>query len=358
MELKNKGINETNKKCYKLSLKQIKKNENEKNNKFNKITDVLMSYHLIPFFKIREAKDLGKLNQKLYNAFVRYYSRICDSYINKYNIQIENEDEYEPNKIYEQKDDKGHFIKLSFFNQEHYLLFSYFNWAWQNKLEYWGKLTSKNSLLNKDIFYLKRVCWVDVNANMSHIYSGKYKVYLNHCVCNFEENKLKLNIIIDGVPFEEFLYPSKQQIKTCRENHSDKKEDKKDENKKEEDKKEENKKEEDKKEEDKKEEDKKVGEIKKGNIIRGGFNLIRPFRCGVGLKPLMGIGKINSNNNYNKENYLYKEYIMDVDIIYDENLDNGNGHEVKIIFNQKDNSWKKGWLIDGIIFESINELEC
>ena len=209
MELKDKEINYTNKKYYKLSLKQLKKNENIKKEKFNKITDVLMSYHLIPFFKIREAKDLGKLNKKFYNAFVRYYSRICDSYINKYNIKIENEEEYEPNKIYEQKDDKGHFIKLSFFNQEHYLLFSYFNWAWKDNNGYWDKISSKNSLLNKEIYNLKKVCWVDVNANMSHIYCGKYKLYLNHCVCNLDENKLKITIFIDDVPLKEFLYPSK-----------------------------------------------------------------------------------------------------------------------------------------------------
>ena len=349
MELKDKEINETNKKSYKLSLKQLK-NENIKNEKFSKLTDVLMSYHLIPFFKIREAKDLGKLNTKFYNAFVRYYSRICDSYINKYNIKIENEEEYEPNKIYEQKDDKGHFIKLSFFNQEHYLLFSYFNWAWKDNNGYWDKISSKNSLLNKEIYNLKKVCWVDVNANMSHIYCGKYKLYLNHCVCNLDENKLKITIFIDDVLLKEFLYPSKEQIKACRENHSEKKE----EDKKEEDKKEEDKKEEEKKDEDKKENKKDIF-IKKGNIIRGlCLNLIRPFRPKVSLRE---IKKALSGNIYNKDNYLYKEYIMDVDIIYDESRDNGNGHEVKVLFGQKDNSWKKGWLIDGVIFESINDME-
>ena len=176
--------NEVTKKQFKLSLKPLTNNENLKRQKINKLTDVLISYNIMPFFKVREAKELGKINKRIYNAFVRYYLRIRDSLINKYNINIENEDDYDPNKIYEQKDDKGHFIRLNYSNLEHYLLFSYFKWTWQDNDQYWDKIKPKNSILGKDICHLKTVCWIDINATMTHVYSGKYKLFLNHCVCN------------------------------------------------------------------------------------------------------------------------------------------------------------------------------
>ena len=238
-----KEENENKKHIYPFSLKPMKKTSNEDKRYFVKLTDVLMSFHLFPFFRIKEAKELGKIDSKFFNSFVRYYERKKDWLIKEYNIKIENEKDYDPNGIYEQRDDQGHFIKLNFFNLEHYLLFSYHNWTWRDSNEYWEKITAKNSLLNKDIYHLKTVCWVDVNANMSHIFNGNYKLYINHCVCNLAENMLKLTVSLDGVPLQEFRYPSNELINKCRDEH------------KEEEKKEE--KEEDKKEEDKKEEEKK-----------------------------------------------------------------------------------------------------
>ena len=168
----------TNKKesnFYPFSLKQFKPfkiKENKVKKYFDKMNDVLISFNLLTFFEIKEVKNFGKVNIKFYNAFVRYYERACDSLINKYNIKIKNN--YIPNDIYEQKDDKGHFIKLSFFNLEHYLLFSYYDWAWKNTNKYWEKITPKNSILNKDIYHLKSVCYIDISGNMTHIYQGKY----------------------------------------------------------------------------------------------------------------------------------------------------------------------------------------
>ena len=97
-----------------LSLKKIKIDEKEEKRFFKKLTDVLMSFHLLPFFTAREAKELGKINTKFYNSFVRYYERISDNLIKKYNVIMEKD--YDRNTLYEQKDDKGHFIKVNFFN--------------------------------------------------------------------------------------------------------------------------------------------------------------------------------------------------------------------------------------------------
>ena len=354
MEPNKEEINKKEGNIFQLTLLSNKRLENEKKEKINKLTDVLISYNIFPYLNMKEAKEAGKVNTRLYNAFVRHYNRECDQLLNKYNVKIENN--YKPNEIYEQKDDKGHFIKLSFFNLEHYLLFSYFDFTWKNDPRYWNKITPKNSILNKDICHLITVCWVDVNANMSHVFNGKYKLYLHHCVCKLPQDKLKLNIFLDGVPLQQFLYPSKQQVEACRNAHSDKKkEDKKEEGKIEEDKKEDDKKEKEKKEEDKKEENKKEEEKKEENneftnivkleVERPRLHRIGLMRCGVGrLRDFEPI-------EYNKDNSLYKEFIMDININYDEKKDKSSGHELKVQFDHADGSWKNDWLIDGVILE-------
>ena len=318
-----------------FSLKPMKNNENKEKRYFCKLTDVLMSFNLFPFFRIHEAKELGKIDTKFYNSFVRYYERGKDWLIKKYNIKIENEKEYDPNGIYEQKDDQGHFIKLNFFNLEHYLLFSYHNWTWRDTNQYWEKITPKNSLLNKDIYRLKTVCWVDVNAHMSHIFHGKYKLYLNHCVCNLAENMLKMTVSLDGVPLQEFIYPSREQVNKCRDAHKD--------------------------EEDKKEEDVKEGEKKEGKNENNEEKAIldgpRAVRVGLRRGPFLRIRNPRTNINiktYNKDNSLNKEFIMDINIPYDKDLDNSNGHVIKVQFDHTEGSWKNNWLIDGVILEEIH----
>jgi len=354
------------KKKYKPTIKPVKPKDKKEKKFFDQLPELLISYNIFPFFTVKEAKEIGKINQTFLNCFSRDFFEVrSDSLVKKYNIKLEKE--FEPNEIYEQKDDKGHFIKLSFNHLEHFLLFSYFKWTWQEDSRYWNKIKPKNSILNKDVCHLITVCWIDVNANMSHVYSGKYKLYLNHCVCKLAKKMLKMTVFIDNIPLKDIEYPSDEQIEVCRLSHSDKKE----ENKKEEDKKEENKKEEDKKEEDKKEEDKKEDKTeedkKEGNKkvdnpatmsvmtddIRVPFmpglhriGLVRgPFRFGRALR--------RNEPNYNPENKLNKDFVMDIDVIYDEQLDNGNGHEIKVTFNHVDGSWKNNWLIDAVILEKI-----
>ena len=312
-----KAINKNDNKTFILPLKEIKQVEKNKKNKFDNLTDVLLSYCLFPFFKMKEAKEIGKVNSKFYNSFIRYYDRIYIPLINKYNVKIENE--YKPNEIYEQKDDKGHFIKLSYLNLEHYLLFSYFDWTWKNDTRYWDTITPKNSILNKNISHLIRVCWLDVNGSISHIFNGKYKLYLNHCVCKLFENRLKMTVLLDNVPIQEFKYPSKEQIDNCHNLHIENKE-------------------EDKKEEDKKEE-------------KPHLRLMRVplFRRGVGARNIKKV-------EYNKDNSLQKEFIMDLNVNYDEKLDSSSGHVLTVKFDHTENSWKSNWLIDAVILEREDSL--
>ena len=145
----NKDVSE--KKKFSLSLKPIKRDENKKKIYFDKMIDYLMIFNLFPYFNMKEAKELGKINIRFYKCFVQFYERAYPELIKKYNIILENLKDYEPLQIYEQKNDKGHFIKLGFFNIEHFSIFSYNDWTWKNDTRYWNKITPKNSILN--IFY-------------------------------------------------------------------------------------------------------------------------------------------------------------------------------------------------------------
>ena len=310
MDSNNEKKNKKDEKTFDLALKPIKEVENGK--KFQKLTDVLISYNIFPFFTIKEAREIGKSDSKFYNAFIRYYKRSWDSFKNKYNVKYEGD--CKPNEIYEQKDDQGHFIKISYLNLEHYLLFSYYNWAWSDTPKYWEKITPKNSLFNKVIYHLISVCWIDINAHMTHIFEGKYKLYLNHCVCTLRERSLNLTVLLDGVPLQQIRYPSKELVTKCREVHKSKIE-----------------------EEDKKEDN------KEGN----NSDATRPV-MGLRIRKPEGPKII-----YNIDNELKKDFIMDINVIYDEIKDNGSGHELTIKFDHALGVWKDGWLIDGVILESV-----
>ena len=172
---------------------------------------------------------------------------------------------------------------------------------------------------------------------MTHIYQGKYKLYLNHCVCDLDENKIKMIVSLDGIQLQEFIYPSKEQKDRCRGVHEEKKDDKK----------EEDKKEDNKKEDDKKEEEKKVHNANQSNMMA-----IRSF----GLRNRLFLGKgLIDKKEYNTDNSLFKEYIMDINVNFDKNIDNGIGHEFSITFQHKEGSWKKNWLIDAVILEKISD---
>jgi len=313
MESNKEGESKKDDKNFKLELKPTKQVENGK--KFQKLTEVLISYKIFPFFTIKEAKEIGKCDSKFYNSFVRYYKRSWDSFINKYNVKYEGE--CKPNGIYEQKDEQGHFIKLSYLNMEHYLLFSYFNWTWRDSPEYWVKITPKNSLFNKDIYCLKSVCWIDVNAHMTHLYEGKYKLYLNHCVCKLKANILKMIVSLDGAPLQEFPYPSKELLDKCRETHIIK-----------------------------------IDRENNGEDAKERANLhVRRPIMGLRRGPFMRIRQ-GPRAIYNQDNSLKKDFIMDINVVYDKERDNGSGHELTVKFDHTEGSWKEGWLIDAVILES------
>ena len=309
MEPNNEDNNKKDEKNCEFALKPIKQVENGK--KFQKLTDVLISYNIFPFLTIKEAREIGKSDSKLYNAFIRYLKRSWGSLKNKYNINYEGD--CRPNEIYEQKDDQGHFIKLSYLNLEHYLLFSYYKWTWSDTPKYWEKITPRNSLFNKDIYHLISVCWIDINAHMTHIFEGKYKLYLNHCVCALKERSLKLTVLLDGVPLQQIRYPSKELVTKCREVHKSKiEEEKKD--------------------------------VKEGVINDT-------------TRPILGLRRRKDHEGpkiiYNIDNSLKKDFIMDINVIYDQIKDNGSGHELTIKFDHALGIWKDGWLIDGVILESV-----
>ena len=265
--------------------------------KFNKLTDLLISYNILPFLDMKEAKEFGKSNIKLNKAFFLYYKKEISSILDKYNLQLKNE--YNPEEIYEQKDDFGHFIKFGLYHIEHYLLFSYQNWAHKTNSNYWEKVVSPNSLFNKEIYGLKAVCWIDLKGSISHLFHGKYKLYINHCVCGLGGNSIKITILLDGLEILGQNYPTKEQLNQCRAIHND----------------------------------------KEDNFNRGKNIFLRRM--------------MEQNRNYNKEKKLKKDFLLDVIVPYDKIYDEGKGHELTVKFDHTDGTWKKNWLIDGIILEKF-----
>ena len=47
---------------------------------------------------------------------------------------------------------------------------------------------------------------------------------------------------------------------------------------------------------------------------------------------------------------------MDLNVNYDEKLDNSSGHVLTVKFDHVEGSWKNGWLIDGVILEKEDSL--
>ena len=290
---------------------ELKTNEKNKEKKyFNKLNENLISYHIFPFLYLGEVKKLLTLNKKIHNSFPLFYENLFynDNNIIKYNIKKSNNSKSKELKdVYELKDDKGHFIKINEHNLEHYLLFANLKWTWKDndQYKYWDKIIPKNSLLNKNIIYqLNSACFINVSVKMSHIFYGKYNLFLNHCVCNLAEKIIKITILIDDNKIKEFDYPSKEQRNRCRIIHSE----------------------------------------KKGNPnekIRDPFLKVREKRSNI--------------IDYNKDNSLYNECIMkNINIIYNAKRDLQNGHELMISFESIEGSWKKKWLIDGIVLVRKN----
>ena len=135
---------------------------------------------------------------------------------------------------------------------------------------------------------------------MTHIFYGKYKLYINHCVCNLAENKLKMIVFLDGIPLKDFIYPSRTQVNKCRSVHG------------------------------------------------GGSN------PNQGRRPLLRPGRNNVKTNFNQDYNLNKDFVMDITINYNENIDKSNGHEIGVRIESTDGSWKENWLIDGVILEKEN----
>ena len=105
---------------FNFVLKQMKNNKTGQYKYFDKLTDVLLSFQLFPFLKEEEIRSYGCLNIKFYNGFMRYCKRRFDSLIPQYNININNNECINQNELYEQKDDKGHYIliKMNYMNKK------------------------------------------------------------------------------------------------------------------------------------------------------------------------------------------------------------------------------------------------
>ena len=309
----NSNMEHNQSKSFNFVLKQMKNNKTGQYKYFDKLTDVLLSFQLFPFLKEEEIKSYGCLNIKFYNGFMRYCKRRFDSLIPEYNININNNECINQNELYEQKDDKGHYIKFGLFKVYHYSLFGENLWTWRDDKRYWEKKKVENSILNKEVYNLLQVCWVDVNQTITHVFYGKYKLYLNHCICNINKSMLKLKVLLDGVTIFERDYPSQEEKDKCRERHiKNNEEDKKDDNN------------------------------KPGYVMRERFGRFRGLRIPMRFQ-----------HQEVKSKRVDKDFITDIDIPYDENIEKNKGHTITVRFDQIEDSWKHGWMIDAFILEKI-----
>ena len=302
-------------KILEFKLKPVKVKENFEYKYFNKLTDVLIAFNLLPFLNENEVKTSGCLDIKFYNAFIRFCEDRYGSLNLLYNINLNDNQSINQNELYEQKDDKGHYIKLGIFSVEHYSLFSYNNWTWKEDKRYWNKIVAKNTILNREIYNLIMVCWVDVNQTITHVFYGKYKLYLNHCICNLYKSSLKFKVFLDNQLIFETQYPSEEQIDKCRDRHAGKDgEENKDNN--------------------------------RGRVLPGrGNRLFRDLRI-----PIRSRHKVEL-----REKRVDKDLITEIDVPYDEKIDKEKGHIITVRFDHNNGDWKQGWMIDAFILEKVLE---
>ena len=293
----------------KKKLKIVNRKNGVSQSKFDKLTEVLMSFHLIPFFDKKELKEVGMVNVRLYNSFIRFFDRTINTLIEKYNVKADKE--YDKENYYEQQNDKGHYIKLSLDNIEHSVLFSAFDWTWSKDLKYWEKIPIKNSLFSKNIYHLIRVCYIDINVKVTHLFRGKYKLYIRHCVCLLSENSIKVSIFLDDNLINEFTYPSISKINNCNKIHRGQEQEKQE----------------------------KYERRFHNDIIRPFHRRRIKLRC--------------DNPRRCGETEVLEEYIMDFDIPSDEGIENNIGHVLKICFDHNNGNWKTEWFIDAIVIRKI-----
>ena len=287
-------------------LKLIIRKNGLNESKFDKLSEVLMSFHLMTFFNEKELKEVGKVNVRFYNSFVRFFDRTINNLIEKYNLKVDKE--YDKENYYEQQNDKGHLIKFSLNNIEHLILFSDFEWTWSKDLNYWEKIPIKNSLFSKNIYHLIKVCYIDINLKMTYLFKGQYKLYIRHCVCLLSENSIKISVFLDNNLINELTYPSINQINKCNKTH--------------------------------------CGQNQENfKEKRHNFGIMRPFNRRLKVKRL--------NRKKCGETEVLEEYIMDLDINNDDGIDGNIGHVLKICFDHNNGDWKRDWFIDAIIIRKI-----
>jgi len=297
---------------FEFKLKPVKVKENFEYKYFNKLTDVLIAFNLLPFLNENEVKTSGCLDIKFYNSFIRFCEDRYGSLNLLYNINLNNNQSINQDELYEQKDDKGHYIKLGIFSVEHYSLFADNNWNWKEDKRYWNKIVAKNTILNREIYNLIMVCWVDVNQTITHVFYGKYKLYLNHCVCNIAKLSLKLKVFLDNQLIFETQYPTQEQKNLCRDRHALK--------------------------------DGEENNDNRGQVLpRRGTPFFRGLRI-----PYRARHKVEL-----RENRVDKDFITEIEVPYDEKIDKDKGHAITVRFDHNNGDWKQGWMIDAFILEKV-----
>lgn len=279
---------------------------------------------------------MAKVNIFFYNSFVRFYETEIEFLLNKYNIELqENNKEknennenliitnYNKSKYYKQKNDLGHFIKLGINTIEHIILFRNYDWAWKNDTRYWEEVECEGSLMNKKVWHLKQVWWIEMNFNITHIYKGKYQIFLRHCVCYTNPPlSCKIKIFLDEENIYENSYPLQTQIERCKQNHGRNNTNNNNNN---------------------------DNNSQKGEMTRR----TRPLMLRGRGPSLRGGFIVTRNNNFDGKHKLYNELLTEINVPNDNGINLDVGHVIKLSINHANDSCKQNWLIDGLLIKKI-----
>ena len=187
---------------------------------------LLMVYEFLSYFNDNEIIQLGMVNRKFNEIFKIYTSNWLEQIkllSKKLNFSLENQKidltKYKAikNKTkYPLNDCELNYIyfRLNSISQVSCLI----DGAHLDNPSYWYRHKDKTNSLIENInpFHLINVCWLDANIRFLNVQPGKYKVFINHGILNYQtvENNIRLTIICNDFEiFSNRKYMNSQMIK-------------------------------------------------------------------------------------------------------------------------------------------------
>jgi hypothetical protein len=187
----------------------------------------IIKFHILSFLEQEEKFISRNINSTFFKAYKEYLTDKKNEIINlitsrKIELEYPNEKvtiiESIKNKIgYLIKNTRANYMQIFFNTFQHLALTRGEVWAHFDNPSYWNKVKLENSTFGGETFYLKNVCWLDLNINFNYVIPAKYDVYLRQGmkgkVFNLN-NGLTLSIIADYFDVNEAIIKKVELYKT------------------------------------------------------------------------------------------------------------------------------------------------